>query len=738
MQRSGRAALIQWCVISLYVCFIFTSPVTAHDLTVQGIIQTKEISSLSISPDGRYVAFLVESRYVESNQTKLQWYIARLTPTQGDVWPVASGGVPMRSAFGPVLMQRPQWSKDSRWIYFRKRWRGGVQVWRASRDGRHVQKVTHDEADVDSFVLSRNGKRIYYTVHATRKEIEDKERREYREGVRLTANLEVTQPVLYNFPNGDGTRTTVRRGVTGFYQLLCNGKPKVRVLSLIRPADPYAADVRQVAEYTRLFDSLDRRSGYGWDGRHFGRRKIAFPARRGQELAFWRKPVSKYRWWSDYQLTLKQKNKGHTQTIKCKGRGCRALIGHVSPPRWRPGANEVVWVTASQIGAGTLYGWNVRHGTVRTIYASEARLGGTGGVDRYFETGCPINAVEAVCVSAEATSPPEIVTINLDTGKRQVLFDPNRRLRRQIFEKAKYMTWRDKWGRVHDGVLVLPAGWKKGQRFPLVITSYDCNGFLEGANNRFVPELILAESGFAVLCTVQDDRLELEPYPNRSVGPGVDQVAMQIMLDTWQSGVKALERRDLIYPNRIGVSGLSFSSDTIWYALTHSNLFEAVAVGGPPFLDPFDYFFHGTEGFARPAFRLRDMRDPATPGVMAFYRKASVALNVDKISAPILEQSNSSEYRDGMETYVEMSREKKPYVVYVFPDELHQFIQPDQIAAVQRRNIEWFRFWLQGYEDTSPLLRGQYASWEKLCALQRREKEAHQTKCAIRTRGEGV
>jgi hypothetical protein len=283
------------------------------------------------------------------------------------------------------------------------------------------------------------------------------------------------------------------------------------------------------------------------------------------------------------------------------------------------------------------------------------------------------------------------------------------------------------------GVLVLPPWWKEGDRLPLVITSYKCLGFLEGGNNRIVSEFILAKSGFAVLCTDLDVRAVMQPYPEKSIGPGLDLVELQVMVDTWESAVKALGRRDLIDRSRIGVSGLSFSAEAVWYALTHSKLFAAAVVGGPPFMDPFNYFLQGTEGYSEAGFRIRAMPDPTTRGANAFYKKASVALNVDRIAAPILEQSIDAEYREGMETYVEMNRLEKPYEAFIFPDEFHQRVQPRHLSVIQERDIDWFRFWLQGHVDPSPSLAGQYRRWERLCLLQRQEKGGHSTSCVTQT-----
>ncbi len=54
--------------------------------------------------------------------------------------------------------------------------------------------------------------------------------------------------------------------------------------------------------------------------------------------------------------------------------------------------------------------------------------------------------------------------------------------------------------------------------------------------------------------------------------------------------------------------------------------------------------------------------------------------------------------------------------LYVFPNEPHQKFQPKHKLAVYERNLDWFRFWLQGYEDPDPAKAAQYACWREMKA----------------------
>jgi hypothetical protein len=51
-----------------------------------------------------------------------------------------------------------------------------------------------------------------------------------------------------------------------------------------------------------------------------------------------------------------------------------------------------------------------------------------------------------------------------------------------------------------------------------------------------------------------------------------------------------------------------------------------------------------------------------------------------------------------------------------YGDRLRRFLftRPESQYASLQRNVDWFRFWLQDYEDADPSKSGQYVRWRKL------------------------
>jgi hypothetical protein len=56
--------------------------------------------------------------------------------------------------------------------------------------------------------------------------------------------------------------------------------------------------------------------------------------------------------------------------------------------------------------------------------------------------------------------------------------------------------------------------------------------------------------------------------------------------------------------------------------------------------------------------------------------------------------------------------------LYFYPNEAHQPDHPLARISSLQRNLDWYRFWLQGYERPNPEEPQQYVRWRELRQLQ--------------------
>jgi hypothetical protein len=108
----------------------------------------------------------------------------------------------------------------------------------------------------------------------------------------------------------------------------------------------------------------------------------------------------------------------------------------------------------------------------------------------------------------------------------------------------------------------------------------------------------------------------------------------------------------------------------------------------------------------------------------------SVSFNLNKFHTPLLmeEMGYDTPYDNVMapplylvtkfEVFSGLNRLKKPVELYYYPDDEHLPKHPQARLASVQRNVDWYRFWLQGYERPNPEDPGQYLRWHELRLLQ--------------------
>ncbi|MEE7547702.1 prolyl oligopeptidase family serine peptidase, partial [Xanthomonas sp. Kuri4-1] len=309
-----------------------------------------------------------------------------------------------------------------------------------------------------------------------------------------------------------------------------------------------------------------------------------------------------------------------------------------------------------------------------------------------------------VCVTAEADRPPQLETIDLATGARRVLFEPNRALARDVARRtpARLLQWTDAQGRGFTGRFY--AARRDGEAsVPLFVTYYSCPGFVRGGVGDEWPLATLAQAGIAALCINQRPGYTLDAVERH--GEGLAAVA---------SAVEWLAARGEIDRTRVGMGGLSFGGAVTLWTATESDLLAAASVANPV-VSPYYYLLGSMKGEAF-LKGLRDLWGLGAPSeTPARWRALSPVFKLDRLRAPLLFQHSEQEYLYALDYVIPLLRANRADL-YVFPNEPHQKFQPRHKLAAYERNVDWFRFWLQGHEDAAPSKQAQYARWRQLRA----------------------
>jgi dipeptidyl aminopeptidase/acylaminoacyl peptidase len=356
----------------------------------------------------------------------------------------------------------------------------------------------------------------------------------------------------------------------------------------------------------------------------------------------------------------------------------------------------LVFATADLAHRQSLYSWDVGSGEVRSIAAGDGLLNG----GRNAGVPCALSRAEALCVAAGPVSPPRLEAVDLATGQRRPLFDPNEALRALRWPVAERLEWRSAEGRLFTGTLLRPEA---AGPAPLFVTYYRCEGFLRGGVGDEWPLAALAANGIASACV----------NATRMSGPqdGIGQY--RAALGGIEALVGLLAGRGEIDRARVGMGGLSFGSEVTMWTVIHSDLIAAASVASPQF-EASSYWLNGVRGRDHHDLLRRVWGLGAPDETPERWQLVSPALNVERIRAPLLLQLSEQESRYAAELYARLTNSATPAELHVFPDEAHIKAQPRHRLAVYRRNLDWFRFWLQESESGDPRDAEQYRRWREL------------------------
>jgi dipeptidyl aminopeptidase/acylaminoacyl peptidase len=365
---------------------------------------------------------------------------------------------------------------------------------------------------------------------------------------------------------------------------------------------------------------------------------------------------------------------------------------------WRPASHDVMVTFLDRERRQSLYLWSLEPNSLRKVAESDGLLAG----GRRHMVPCALSASAAFCIAASPGSPPRLERIELESGARQVLFDPNPELRSAYRPKVTYLHWAIGDGRDAAGVLLQPPG-KAGGSMPLYVNYYSCEGFLRGGEGDEWPLPQLLDAGFAAAC--------INAVPSTGPQDGVKEY--ETGLAAVRTLVGKLSREGIVDPSRVAMGGLSFGSEVAMWTAIHSRLLAALSISSAQ-LEPADYWASAMPGSDQPSIIDRVWK-LGTPGQTPVrWREVSPALNTGRIQVPILFQLPEQEARRIPELYARLAMAGVPTELYAFPDEAHIKVQPRHRLAVYERNLDWFRYWLQDFMDPDPAKASQYERWNKL------------------------
>lgn len=149
-------------LLSLFICLAIIGGInvyaeetsgTPHPFNVKDLVTMDRVSSQTVSPDGKLLAFVIRKTDMEANKGRT------------DIWLIGVDGKGLRRlTTDPAGDYNPCWAKDGKSIYFLSSRSGSSQVWRIAIDGGNAEQVTKLPLDVGNLIFSKDGKQMAFSM----------------------------------------------------------------------------------------------------------------------------------------------------------------------------------------------------------------------------------------------------------------------------------------------------------------------------------------------------------------------------------------------------------------------------------------------------------------------------------------------------------------------------------------------------------------------------------------------
>lgn len=310
-----------------------------------------------------------------------------------------------------------------------------------------------------------------------------------------------------------------------------------------------------------------------------------------------------------------------------------------------------------------------------------------------------------VRVAQDLNNPPVLQATDCEKVRTRTIWNPNPQLEKINLGEASIVHWTDSNGYEWRGALLKPPDYVPTRRYPVVLQTY---GFLE---NEFLTDG-LDTTAFAARPLAAAGMIVLQFWA-RFDHAGKPQDAPD-QIRGYESAIKKLAFEGLADPERIGIIGFSHTCYHVESALImNPKLFAAATIADgadESYVQHVVFFSVDDTHLDEPVYG--DM--PFGKGFSKWIDQAP-GFHLHQLQTPLrIEAIGPLGLLAQAETYASLWEQKKPVDLIYIPNGQHILQKPLDRMASQQGNVDWFRFWLQGYEDPDALKAKQYVRWRLL------------------------
>lgn len=663
---------------------------TKRNLEVADYFRIKAVEGAQISPEGKWVAYTVETHDLKADKNKSRIWMV----------PVAGSGEAIPLTAESVSSSHPRWSPDGKYLAFlsargegadEEDSKGKTQVWILHREGGEAQQLTDTIQDVDDFVWSPSGDRLVLTLQdPTADELEAAkngdaakakpkprpfviDRLQFKEDE--IGYLDRRRKHLYVFTLAGHKLTQVTSG--DYDDTEPAWSPDGRSLAFASNRTPEPDSNFNSSIWTVSADNSDQgkslvriTTGTGTDGS---------PAWSpdGKWIAFTSQLDAHLFQYATFHLAVAPSGGGEAKVLT------RALDRNISAPRFCPNGRWIYFI-ADDDGTQNLLQIPASGGDVTRA------IGG-----RRMVYGYSISQDGTVAAQISETARPDEVYLLTVGGELRRLSHTNDALMSQLrVGEVEYVHFKSKDGTAAAGYMTKPPNYEAGKRYPAILIPHGGPVWAWYAEFNFLPQL-LAANGYVVLT----------PNPRGSSGYGQD-YCKAIYAD-W--GVKDYQddmaevdysiEQGIADPDKLGVGGHSYGAISTNFIIAQTTRFKAAISNAGEFLYVTNY---GHDLYQREW----EMELGLPWENRALWEKLSPFNSITRIKTPTLIEGGDVDWNvpiiNGEQMYQSLKRLGVPTLLVVYPGEYHEFSRPSFIEDLYHRDVAWYNHYVKGEGPAIP------------------------------------
>jgi dipeptidyl aminopeptidase/acylaminoacyl peptidase len=652
-------------IIAHLIILVITLPATllSQGLTPEQLVTISQTGSVVMSPDGRHIAYTLSVPREADEAVGRNYSELYIIP--------AAGGTAIPVISKPSGASSPQWLADGRLAFTTviADQDSRTQVYAVQADGSDLQRLSFAPNGVIAFSVSPDMRRIAFT---SRDPIPTAEQTRRQQGYDMIVYGEHERPVRLWMQNIGDTRpqaiTPHNRMVWDFAWADDSNRLSVRMSE--ETSDDHNQMFSQI--YTMRTDGLNPRHLVKTDGK-LGMMAWSPDGKKLAYLGAMRRsdPLPQRIWIADTET-------GATLDI--------TPDGYEGTPEW------ISWIDDNTVLFNAVEGTLTALNRIPANGGAITRIAG-GGAEVFRSISYDARKRTFAAAVNTRNHPNEVYTGTFADGRFNRVTRHNAFLNSVTFGRQSTIEWPGADGLTIQGVLVLPTDYREGQRYPLAILPHGGpeGVSMDGWNTRALyPAHVLAANGYVVL----------KPNYRGSAGRG-SHFAMANHRDLGGKefedvllGIDHLDRRGLIDPKRVGMSGTSYGGYfSAWAGTRHSDRFAATIT----FAGLSNWIsFTGTTDIP---YEMSDVHWDLwwfdNPG--QYWDRSPVA-HLNGASTPILVAHGLADIRvhpeQSLQLYNFLKIKDIPTGLVMYPREPHGLLERANQLDFMHRMLDWFNAYL--------------------------------------------